>query len=278
MTTTIVHFNDVSFRYDESEKLALEAIEFKVRQGDWISIVGHNGSGKSTIAKLLMGLLLPNQGELKIFNDVYSDQNVWDIRSKIGIVFQNPDNQFVGSTVEDDVAFSLENIGVPYEEMQKRVHQALELVRMADFKQAEPHHLSGGQKQRVAIAGAIALHPKLLILDEATSMLDPLGRREVMETIKRLRDEIDLTVISITHDLEEVLLADEVVLLNEGRLIEQQKPQLFFRKENRLEEYGLSLPFTLKMSGLLEQKELITQRYLSEKELLEALCKLPLKK
>ena len=251
----ILSFNHVVFSYDieeENRKPALNGVSFSVQKGEWLSIVGHNGSGKSTIAKLICGLLLPQEGEVRFEKDVISEDNLWDIRAQVGIVFQNPDNQFVGATVQDDVAFSLENIGVPHDEMVKRVEKALAQVHMEEYLNHEPHHLSGGQKQRVAIAGAVAMEPKLLILDEATSMLDPQGREEVLQTVKLLKEELGVTVISITHDLEEAALADRILFMNQGEKFAEGTPTEIFALDEVLTEHGLDLPFAMKMSKLLK--------------------------
>lgn len=274
-TIPIAEAKNVSFTYvpeNKDVRFALQDVSFHVQRGDWVAIVGHNGSGKSTLAQLMIGLLLPISGEMKLFGSIYTEENVWDIRARLGIVFQNPDNQFVGATVQDDVAFALENRGVPHEEMVRRVEEALRVVNMDQFLTAEPHHLSGGQKQRVAIAGAIAQHPELLILDEATSMLDPQGRAEVIQTVKALRDTIDLTVLSITHDLEEVLLADHVIVMNEGRCLMTGTPEEIFANGMELETIGLDLPFALKMAQLLEQQGLpLQEQVMTEEELVNAL-------
>lgn len=251
----ILSFNHVVYSYktEGDEKIpAVNGVSFSVKKGEWLSIVGHNGSGKSTMAKLICGLLLPDEGEIRFEKDVLTEENIWDIRTQLGIVFQNPDNQFVGATVQDDVAFSLENIGVPPEEMVTQVQQALKQVDMEDYALHEPHHLSGGQKQRVAIAGAIAMKPKLLILDEATSMLDPQGRDELLRTIQQLNKELGVTVISITHDLEEASLADRILFMNKGQKYAEGKPADIFALDETLMEYGLDLPFAMKMSKLLK--------------------------
>lgn len=253
----ILSFNSVAFSYSPENtevRKAVNDVSFCINKGEWIAIVGHNGSGKSTMAKLICGLLFPQQGEIRFNKEVLTEENLWDIRSHIGIVFQNPDNQFVGATVQDDVAFSLENKGVPHEEMVARVHEALKEVKMAQFINHEPHHLSGGQKQRVAIAGALASQPTILILDEATSMLDPQGREEVLKTVQMLREKTGLTVLSITHDLEEAALADRVLFMNAGQKFAEGTPNEIFALGNTLIENGLDLPFALKLTHLLKQE------------------------
>ncbi|WP_153732617.1 energy-coupling factor ABC transporter ATP-binding protein [Sporosarcina obsidiansis] len=274
----IASMHHVTFSYDTEEESsqiqikALDDVSFTLYEGEWLAVVGHNGSGKSTLAKLLIGLLFPSTGEVNLFLEPLSDANLWETRSRMGIVFQNPDNQFVGSTVQDDVAFALENNGVPHEMMVKRVREALEQVKMSGYVNHEPHHLSGGQKQRVAIAGALALQPELLILDEATSMLDPQGREEVIEIVKKLRGEIGLTVVSITHDLEEVLLADRVLVMNEGKVLMMGTPQEIFQKGKELESIGLDLPFALRVSELLRESGVELQgNHMTEEELVNEL-------
>ena len=211
MTLNSIDVKHLKFKYDDNQdNYTLDDLSFHVKQSEWLSIIGHNGSGKSTTVRLIDGLLAAESGDIFVENELLTEDNVWNIRQKIGMVFQNPDNQFVGATVEDDVAFGLENKGIPLEEMQSRVKEALQLVGMSDFADREPSRLSGGQKQRVAIAGAIAMRPNIIILDEATSMLDPEGRLELIQTIKEIRDQYNMTVISITHDLDEVALSDRV--------------------------------------------------------------------
>lgn len=273
--TEILSFNDVTFSYTPDEPTAYKAVQnvtFSINKGEWIAIVGHNGSGKSTMAKLMSGLLFPEQGEVRIKRDVLTEENLWEIRSQIGMVFQNPDNQFVGATVQDDVAFSLENNGVPYEEMVKRVQEALHQVKMESFLNHEPHHLSGGQKQRVAIAGALAMHPQILILDEATSMLDPQGRDEVLKIVQALREQIGLTVLSITHDLEEALLADRVIFMNDGKKYAEGTPSEIFALGDQLTEFGLDLPFAMKMTRLLQAQGVqLVGQHMTEEELVNDL-------
>ncbi|WP_427109046.1 energy-coupling factor ABC transporter ATP-binding protein [Lysinibacillus xylanilyticus] len=271
----ILSLNNVTFSYTPEEKEshnAVENVSFAVQEGEWIAIVGHNGSGKSTIAKLMNGLLYPQQGDVRILREPLSEDNLWESRSQIGMVFQNPDNQFVGATVQDDVAFALENNGVPFEVMVERVHAALEQVKMNNFLDHEPHHLSGGQKQRVAIAGALAMKPKLLILDEATSMLDPQGRGEVLQTVQTLRAETGLTVISITHDLEEAMLADRVLFMNDGKKFAEGTPAEIFAFGDKLVEFGLDLPFAMKLSKLLQKAGVpLMGQHMTEEELVNDL-------
>lgn len=271
----ILSLNNVTFSYtpeNPNSRNAVENVSFAVEEGEWIAIVGHNGSGKSTIAKLLNGLLFPQQGDVRILREPLNEENLWESRSLMGMVFQNPDNQFVGATVQDDVAFALENNGIPFEEMVKRVHAALEQVKMSQFLDHEPHHLSGGQKQRVAIAGALALKPKLLILDEATSMLDPQGRAEVLQTVQTLRAETGLTVLSITHDLEEAMLADRVLFMNDGKKFAEGTPAEIFALGDKLVEFGLDLPFALKLSKLLQKEGVpLMGQHMTEEELVNDL-------
>ncbi len=271
----ILSLNNVTFSYtpeDHESRNAVENVSFAVQEGEWIAIVGHNGSGKSTIAKLMNGLLYPQRGDVRILREVLTEENLWASRSQMGMVFQNPDNQFVGATVQDDVAFALENNGIPFEEMVKRVHAALDQVKMSDFLDHEPHHLSGGQKQRVAIAGALALKPKLLILDEATSMLDPQGRGEVLQTVQTLRAETGLTVLSITHDLEEAMLADRILFMNDGKKFAEGTPVEIFALGDKLVELGLDLPFAMKLSKLLQKEGVpLMGQHMTEEELVNDL-------
>lgn len=275
MMDEILSFNNVTFSYTPEDKDARNAVEdvtFSINKGEWIAIVGHNGSGKSTMAKLMSGLLFPQQGEVRIKYDVLTEENIWDIRAQMGMVFQNPDNQFVGATVQDDVAFSLENNGVPHGEMVQRVKTALQQVKMEKFMNHEPHHLSGGQKQRVAIAGALAMQPQILILDEATSMLDPQGREEVLNIVESLRKEIGLTVLAITHDLEEALLADRIIFMNAGKKYAQGTPSEIFALGDELVKFGLDLPFAMKMTKLLQAQGVsLVGQHMTEEELVNDL-------
>ncbi|KAA0964628.1 energy-coupling factor transporter ATPase [Streptococcus cristatus] len=271
----IIEVKNLSYRYDhKSEDYILKDVSFHVKQGEWLSIVGHNGSGKSTTVRLIDGLLEAESGDIIISGDKLTADNVWEKRRQIGMVFQNPDNQFVGATVEDDVAFGLENQGMDYPMMVKRVHEALELVGMQNFKEREPARLSGGQKQRVAIAGVVALQPDIIILDEATSMLDPEGRLELIRTVKEIKDKNHLTVISITHDLDEISLSDRVLVMKNGQVESTATPRELFSRPD-LEDLGLDQPFVNQVKAAMIQTGLtLPETYLTEKELQEQLWEL----
>lgn len=271
----IIEVKNLSYRYDHnSEDYILKDVSFHVKQGEWLSIVGHNGSGKSTTVRLIDGLLEAESGDILISGDKLTVDNVWEKRRQIGMVFQNPDNQFVGATVEDDVAFGLENQGMDYPMMVKRVHEALELVGMQNFKEREPARLSGGQKQRVAIAGVVALQPDIIILDEATSMLDPEGRLELIRTVKEIKDKNHLTVISITHDLDEISLSDRVLVMKNGQVESTATPRELFSRPD-LEDLGLDQPFVNQVKAAMIQTGLtLPETYLTEKELQEQLWEL----
>ena len=268
----IIEVRNLKYKYDsESENYTLNDVSFQVKKGEWLSIVGHNGSGKSTTVRLIDGLLEAESGDIIISGDKLTVENVWEKRRQIGMVFQNPDNQFVGATVEDDVAFGLENQGLDYDLMVERVQQALELVGMQDFKEREPARLSGGQKQRVAVAGVVALRPDIIILDEATSMLDPEGRLDLIQTVKKIKDGNQLTVISITHDLDEIALSDRVLVMKEGQVESTATPRELFSRED-LEELGLDQPFVNQVKAALRQSGLpLPDSYLTEKELQDQL-------
>ena len=264
----IIEVQHLKYKYDyHVDDYILKDVTFHVKQGEWLSIVGHNGSGKSTTIRLIDGLLEAESGEIIIDGDKLTLENVWEKRQHIGMVFQNPDNQFVGATVEDDVAFGLENQGMDYQIMFDRVQEALDIVGMQDFKEREPARLSGGQKQRVAIAGVVALRPDIIILDEATSMLDPEGRLELIQTVKKIKDRHGMTVISITHDLEEVALSDRVLVMKEGQVESTSTPSELFSRVD-LEDLGLDEPFTNQVKEtLLNSGFQLPERYLTEKEL-----------
>ena len=277
--TNSIDVKHLKFKYtDHQEHYTLDDLSFHVKQGEWLSIIGHNGSGKSTTVRLIDGLLAAESGQIFVEGELLTEENVWNIRHKIGMVFQNPDNQFVGATVEDDVAFGLENKGIPLEEMQARVKEVLELVGMSAFADREPAHLSGGQKQRVAIAGAIAMRPNIIILDEATSMLDPEGRLELIQTIKEIRDQYNMTVVSITHDLDEVALSDRVLVMKKGKVESRSTPRELFARGEELLTLGLDIPFSANLISTLKDKGFeFTENYLTEKELEDQLWELLLK-
>ena len=272
---SIIDVKNLSFRYKESQEYYdVKDITFHVKRGEWLSIVGHNGSGKSTTVRLIDGLLEAESGEIVINGQQLTEETVWNIRRQIGMVFQNPDNQFVGATVEDDVAFGLENQGLSRQEMKKRVEEALALVGMLEFKKREPARLSGGQKQRVAIAGVVALRPAILILDEATSMLDPEGRRELIETVQGIRKDYDMTIISITHDLEEFAMSDRVLVMKKGSIESTSSPRELFSR-NDLDQIGLDDPFANQLKNSLSQNGYdLPENYLTESELEDKLWEL----
>lgn len=269
----ILEVENLTFKYEEEQEApTLDGVSFAVQAGEWVSIIGQNGSGKSTTARAIDGLLENVSGNIKIDGQILSSENVWTLRQKIGMVFQNPDNQFVGATVEDDVAFGMENQGIPREEMILRVDQALKQVNMLEFKGKEPARLSGGQKQRVAIAGIIALRPEIIILDEATSMLDPTGRAEIMRVIREIKAEYNLTVLSITHDLDEATLSDRVLVMRAGKIIKSAKPEELFASGEDMINIGLDMPFTSNLAEDLRADFNLPEKYLNEEELAELLA------
>ncbi|WP_081168108.1 energy-coupling factor ABC transporter ATP-binding protein [Lactococcus garvieae] len=269
----ILEVENLTFKYEEEqESPTLDGVSFAVQAGEWVSIIGQNGSGKSTTARAIDGLLENVSGDIKIDGQVLNAENVWSLRQKIGMVFQNPDNQFVGATVEDDVAFGMENQGIPREEMIIRVEQALRQVNMLDFKGKEPARLSGGQKQRVAIAGIIALRPEIIILDEATSMLDPTGRAEIMRVIREIKAEYNLTVLSITHDLDEATLSDRVLVMRAGKIMKSAKPEELFGSGEDMINIGLDMPFTSSLAKELRENFNLPEIYLNEEELADILA------
>ena len=269
----MIEIKNLKFKYHQDQpSYILDDVSFHVKHGEWLSLVGHNGSGKSTTARLIGGLLVADSGQIIVDGQELTEETVWDIRDKIGMVFQNPDNQFVGATVEDDVAFGLENKGLPYKEMVSRVQEALSFVGMMDFKDREPARLSGGQKQRVAIAGIIAMRPSILILDEATSMLDPEGRQELIQYIEDIRQQYGMTVLSITHDLDEVAMSNRVLVLKQGKVESISSPRELFSRGSELVDLGLDIPFSALLTQKLKNQGLIDcEGYLTEKELVEQL-------
>ena len=277
-TDSIIKIKNVSFTYPESETPAIDNISLDIKRGSWTSIIGHNGSGKSTIIRLINGLLVPDEKgkpEIEVDGLKLNDDTVWEVRNKVGIVFQNPDNQFVGATVADDVAFGLENRGVSHSEMVKIVPEVIKAVGMSEYINAEPANLSGGQKQRVAIAGILAIKPKIIVLDEATSMLDPEGRDQILSIVQAMKNKYDLTVISITHDIDEANMADQVLVMNDGKLITKGSTKDVFSQVDLLKKLGLDVPFYEQVKAkLLADSVEIPASVDSEKELINYLCQL----
>lgn len=248
---SVIVFKNVSFQYQSDASFTLKDVSFNMPKGQWTSIVGHNGSGKSTIAKLMIGIEKVKSGEIFYNNQAITDDNFEKLRKDIGIVFQNPDNQFVGSIVKYDVAFGLENHAVPHDEMHRRVSEALEQVDMLERADYEPNALSGGQKQRVAIASVLALNPSVIILDEATSMLDPDARQNLLDLVRKVKSEHNITIISITHDLSEAMEADHVIVMNKGTVYKEGTATEIFDHAEELTTIGLDLPFPIKINQML---------------------------
>lgn len=271
----ILKAENVSFSYDKKTEV-LKDVSLEVKRGEYIAIIGHNGSGKSTLARLFNALIVPDFGKVYIDGlDTSIKDNQFKIRENVGVVFQNPDNQLVASIVVDDVAFGPENLGLSREEIGNRIDFALKAVGMESFRKASPERLSGGQKQRIAIAGVLALKPQILVLDESTSMLDPEGRREVLNVVKKLNKENGVTVIAITHYMEEVVDADRVIVVNDGEVAMSGTPEEIFKQKQTLKLYGLELPLASYIAEKLREKGVdIPQTILTEKQLSEALCKL----
>lgn len=251
-----LEFKDISFKYYDSNTQVLDHVNFSVEKGTMLAIIGHNGSGKSTIAKLIMGLLQPNSGDIYIEGLKLTENNINNLRKKMSIIFQNPDNQFVGVTVKDDIAFGLENHSIGRDEMINQINKYAKLVDMIDYLDRNPENLSGGQKQRVAIAGALAMETDLIIFDEATSMLDPKGTKEINEMIKTLKTEHNKTIISITHNLEEALIADKVIVVNNGKILLEGTPKEVLKEKNILEASGLKLIDGVSLIEMIENSNL----------------------
>lgn len=274
----IVEVNNISFEYitEESKFKAIDRLSLNVSQGEFLVIIGHNGSGKSTLSKNLNAILLPSEGDIIIDGiNTKDEENVWNIRQTAGMVFQNPDNQIVATVVEEDVAFGPENLGLESKEIRKRVDESLKSVGIYELRDRQPHLLSGGQKQRVAIAGIIAMKPKCIIFDEATAMLDPSGRKEVMNTIKRLNKKENITTIHITHFMEEAVDADRVVVMEKGRKILEGTPKEVFSNIDKLKEIGLDVPCMTELSSELKKEGLnIESNILTVDEMVMELCQL----
>ncbi|WP_041139849.1 energy-coupling factor transporter ATPase [Beduini massiliensis] len=275
--TKSIEIKNLFFEYDENLN-TIDDVSFDVENGSYTVILGHNGSGKSTIAKLIIGLLEAKSGKIVVDGIELNDENVYKVRERVGIVFQNPDNQFIGATVRDDIAFGLENRCVPQTEMDGIINKYAKKVDMIDFLDHEPTKLSGGQKQRVAIAGILAMSPDIIILDEATSMLDPKGRREINALVKELNEETNMTVISISHDIEEAVNADRVVVLNNGKVVKDGTPEDILTDEALMYSLELDVPFAYKVSKKLAENGIEVGKNLKEKELIEKLCLLNLNK
>lgn len=278
--SSIVKLSNVSYTYPDMSVSALNDVSFSISKGSWTALIGHNGSGKSTLAKIIDGLIMPGDNKSSVsINDIsINTQTVWDIRDQIGVVFQNPDNQFVGATVEDDIAFGLENRNIPRDKMDKIIENVLSEVKMSKYRKKEPQTLSGGQKQRVAIAGILAINPKIIILDEATSMLDPEGRTQILSIIQNLQKTQGLTVISITHDVDEVMLADQVIVLDNGKVIAQDVPSKIFNNNHLIEKTRIGLPFVYQLRNALKQKGIeVPDDVNTEEKMVDYLCQLNLK-
>ena len=268
-----VEVSHLSFSYDGQNDV-IKDVSFEIPTGSYPTIVGHNGSGKSTIAKLLIGLLKAKSGEIKILGNTLNEENVYSLRNHVGIVFQNPDNQFIGSTVADDIAFGLENHCVPQEQMQAIIEDVAARVNMSNFLDSEPTKLSGGQKQRVAIAGILAIAPDIIIFDESTSMLDPQGKASINEQIQKLHDERNITILSITHDMEEVAQSEYVIVLKDGKVEMQGTPKQIFEHKGKLKEMKLELPFALSFSEKLKNEGIFKDSYCTLDEVVNELCQL----
>ena len=270
----IIECENVKFSYPDSQVYAVNGVSLKLKRGEFLSVIGHNGSGKSTLARLLNGLLEPDEGKIYVLDlDVAEGKNAIEVRKHVGVVFQNPDNQMVASIVEDDVAFGPENIGVEREEIGRRIDWALEAVGMQSFRNSTPTRLSGGQKQRIAVAGVLAIKPDVLILDESTAMLDPKGRREVIDVVKRLNKEEGMTVILITHFMEEALLADRTIVMNKGEIVLEGTPEEIFESGQTLETFNLSLPRISVISENLRSAGMEIKNVLYPEELAEEIVK-----
>ena len=278
---SFIEVKDVTFRYPADEAgsapvTVLDHLSLSVEKGEFLAVLGHNGSGKSTLAKHLNAILIPEAGTVTVDGlDTSREENVFDVRRRVGMVFQNPDNQIVATVVEEDVAFALENLGVEPDEIRRRVDEALRDVDMYEYRLHAPHRLSGGQKQRVAIAGVIAMRPECIVLDEPTAMLDPRGRQEVMATIRRLNREYGITVVLITHYMDEAAQCDRVVVVDNGRLLLDDSPEEVFSHVEELQRVGLDVPQTTELCYLLRKDGLpLPENILTEEECIQALARL----
>lgn len=272
----IIKVENVSYRYksyDSKPVDALKNVSFSVNEGEFLALVGANGSGKSTLAKHLNGLLLPRSGNVFVFgHNTKNDKDIYEIRKNVGVVFQNPDNQMVASIVEDDVAFGPENLGVPREEIGRRITDALTAVNMLEYRRATPHNMSGGQKQRIAIAGILAMKPRVIVLDESTSMLDPAGRRDVMNVVKKLNKEEGITVVHITHHMDEIVDCDRVIVMKDGNKVFEDLPKELFKQD--VSQYKLTLPLINQIYVKLKEKGAVGEAdVLHAADLIDAICR-----
>lgn len=272
----IIKVENVSYRYksyDSKPVDALKNVSFSVNEGEFLALVGANGSGKSTLAKHLNGLLLPRSGNVFVFgHNTKDDKDIYEIRKNVGVVFQNPDNQMVASIVEDDVAFGPENLGVPREEIGRRITDALTAVNMLEYRRATPHNMSGGQKQRIAIAGILAMKPRVIVLDESTSMLDPAGRRDVMNVVKKLNKEEGITVVHITHHMDEIVDCDRVIVMKDGSKAFEDSPKELFKQD--VSQYKLTLPLINQIYVKLKEKGAVGEAdVLHAADLIDAICR-----
>lgn len=272
---SFIEAKEVYYRYPQAEKDALCGVDLTVEKGEYVAVIGHNGSGKSTLARLLNGLLQPTKGEIFVDGISAADKKtLFELRKRVGVVFQNPDNQLVASIVEDDVAFGPENIGVPRKEIGERIDFALSAVGMQEYRKSMASRLSGGQKQRVAIAGVLAIRPEVLILDESTAMLDPRGRREVTDVVKKLNRENGMTVLAVTHYMDEVCEADRVLVLSDGKIVMSGTPAEIFSREEELEKYELDVPVPARIAAMLRAGGMEIGRVYTKEELGDELCRL----
>lgn len=280
MNSEMIKCSNVSFKYinheDNSEKYAVKNVDLSIKKGEFLVVLGHNGSGKSTIAKHMNVLVTPSEGIVVVDGyDTRDENNIWEIRSKAGMVFQNPDNQLVATIVEEDVAFGPENLGVEPAEIRKRVDESLEKVGMSEYKRHAPHLLSGGQKQRVAIAGILAMQPECIIFDEPTAMLDPIGRKEVLKNIKEINKNLGITIVLITHFMDEAAEADRIVVMDQGSIIMEGTPREVFSKVDVMKNIGLDVPQVTELAYELNKKGIdISTEILNVDEMVEALCQL----
>ena len=272
----IIKVENVTYAYKQYESAPLEALKgitLSINEGEFVALVGANGSGKSTLAKHLNGLLVPKSGDVFVFgHNTRDDKNIYEIRKNVGVVFQNPDNQMVANIVEDDVAFGPENLGVPRDEIERRITWALDVVNMTEYRHSTPHNMSGGQKQRIAIAGVLAMKPRVLVLDESTSMLDPEGRREVMDVVKKLNEEEGMTVVHITHHMDEVVNCDRVIVMDKGKIVLQDTPKALFKRD--VSQYKLTLPLINQIADRLKSEGVIgDDDVMCAEDLVDCLCR-----